>query len=211
MTQCKARSKRTGKQCQRPPMRGRDVCYHHGGKTPKGAALPQTKHGRYSKDLPTRMLADYEAERTDPELLNLSEAIAVVRARQRELFRQITKGEAGSLWADLSQSWKEMEAAQRAKDGQAVVSLMTEIGTLIKRGATDASKWREITALMEQERKLIETEQKRRVSMQTMLTAEKGQLLVKALLASVNAHVSDKSVLTAIGADIMELVGDGAG
>lgn len=183
----------------------------HNGKAAKGVAHPLTKTGRYSKDLPTRMLADYEAERTDPELLNLSEAIAVVRARQRELFRQVEKGSAGSLFTDLSAAWKEMETAQRAKDGQAVVSLMTEIGTLIKRGAADSAKWREITALMEQERKLIETEQKRRISMQTMLTAEKGQLLVKALLASVNAHVSDKRALAAIGADIMALIGDGAG
>lgn len=185
-------------------------CYVHGGATPRGIANPNTKTGRYSKDLPTRMLADYEAERGDPELLNLSEAIAVVRARQRELFRQVDKGGAAALYAELLQTWKELEAAQRAKDGQAVASLMPEIGSLIKRGAVDASKWREITGLMEQERKLIETEQKRRVSMQTMLTAEKGQLLVKALLASVNAHVSDKRALAAIGADIMALVGDGA-
>lgn len=210
MAQCRAKSKRTKEQCRAPAM-ANGLCYHHGGKSKKGVELPQTKHGRYSKDLPTRMLADYEAERTDPELLNLSEAIAVVRSRQRELFRQITKGEAGSLWADLSQTWKEMEAAQKAKDGQAVAMLLNEVGQLIKRGAADSAKWREITALMEQERKLIETEQKRRVSMQTMLTAEKGQLLVKALLASVNAHVSDKRTLAAIGADIMALVGDGAG
>ena len=207
--QCTAKAKSTGKKCTRSAMPN-GKCYVHGGATPKGIANPNTKHGRYSKDLPTRMLADYEAERTDPEILNLSEAIAVVRARQRELFRQVDKRGAASLFNDLSQAWKEFEAAQRAKDGPAMAAIMAEVGQLIKRGAADSAKWREITALMEQERKLTETEQKRRVSMQTMLTAEKGQLLVKALLASVNAHVSDKRALAAIGADIMALVGDGA-
>lgn len=190
---------------------GNGRCRMHNGKAAKGIAHPSTKSGRYSKDLPTRMLADYEAERTDPELLNLSEAIAVVRARQRELFRQVDKHGGASLFADLSQAWKEMEAAQKAKDGPAVVSVMSEIGQLIKRGASDGAKWREITGLMEQERKLIETEQKRRVAMQTMITAEQGQLLVKALLASVNSHVDDKRILAAIGADIMALVGEGVG
>lgn len=208
--QCTAKAKSTGKKCTRSAM-SNGKCYVHGGATPKGIANPNTKTGRYSKDLPTRMLADYEAERTDPELLNLSEAIAVVRARQRELFRQVDKHGGAALFADLSQAWKELEAAQKAKDGPAVVSLMGEIGTLIKRGASDGAKWREIAGLMEQERKLIETEQKRRVAMQTMITAEQGQLLIKALLASVNSHVDDKRILAAIGTDIMALVGEGAG
>ncbi|MHB9052873.1 MAG: hypothetical protein ACYC5F_02630 [Thermoleophilia bacterium] len=42
MIQCKAKSKRTGKRCQARAVTGKDVCYHHGGKTP-------VKHGLYSK------------------------------------------------------------------------------------------------------------------------------------------------------------------
>lgn len=187
-------------------MKDRDVCYMHGGKTPRGAMLPQTKHGKFSKDLPTHLLADYEDERSDPELLNLSDSIAVIRARYRELFRQM---ETGSLWGDLEAAWGDMEAAQRAKNGKAVVALVSEIGQIIRRGAADSDKWREITGLMEQERKLIETEQKRRVAMQTMLTAEQGRLVIQALLDSVNRHVSDKRITAAIGADIVSLFGDG--
>ena len=36
--QCRAKSKRTQLRCRAPAMRGREVCYHHGGKAgaPKG-------------------------------------------------------------------------------------------------------------------------------------------------------------------------------
>ena len=44
----------------------------HGGTTPRGLALPQTRTGRFSKDLPTRLLANYQAAPADPEMLALS-------------------------------------------------------------------------------------------------------------------------------------------
>lgn len=201
---------RTGAPCQAHAMEnGR--CRMHGGGTPRGIANPNTKHGKFSKDLPTRMLADYEAELTDGELLNLSDAIALIRSRQKEIIRSLSTGGASAIWGELSETYGELMEAQRAKDKDQVSRSLKHIGELIRDGGADAKTWRELADLMEQERKLIDTEQKRRVAMQTMVTAEKGQLLVKALLASVNAHVSDKRILAAIGADIMGLVGDGVG
>ena len=50
MTQCKAKSKRTHVQCQANAMKGKNVCYHHGGMSPgakKNNAYAKT-HGAYS-------------------------------------------------------------------------------------------------------------------------------------------------------------------
>lgn len=41
--QCRARSKRTGQRCQRPPMLGQSVCYHHGGATPGALAAAKRR------------------------------------------------------------------------------------------------------------------------------------------------------------------------
>ena len=57
----------------------------HGGRQPRGLAHHATVHGRFSKDLPTRMLASYQAALADPEMLALSEEVAVVTAREADL------------------------------------------------------------------------------------------------------------------------------
>ncbi|WP_136808728.1 hypothetical protein [Desulfosediminicola flagellatus] len=48
--QCKAKSKRTRKRCQRLAMAGKKVCYHHGGASPGAPKGNQNafKHGRRS-------------------------------------------------------------------------------------------------------------------------------------------------------------------
>ena len=55
MKQCKAKSKRTGKQCQAYAMHNMDVCYHHGGKLGSKKAREarrqaSLRHGFYTKE-----------------------------------------------------------------------------------------------------------------------------------------------------------------
>jgi hypothetical protein len=46
---CEAKTKSTGKPCQRAPVKGRERCKLHGGATLQGADSPRYKHGMYSK------------------------------------------------------------------------------------------------------------------------------------------------------------------
>ncbi len=78
--QCAATSKRSGKQCRKPEMKGRTVCLAHGGRTPRGVASPHFKTGRYSRSLPGHLVADYERALHDPKLLSLRNEIAVNEA-----------------------------------------------------------------------------------------------------------------------------------
>src|SRR4051794_14907848 len=86
---CAAYSKRENKfgdhVCLGPVVEGRKRCRMHFGNVPRGMASPHTKTGRYSKDLPTRLLARYEEAMNDPDLLNLSSEIALLGARLSEL------------------------------------------------------------------------------------------------------------------------------
>lgn len=131
----------------------------HGGKTPQGIALPQTTHGRYSKHLPTRLLANYEAAKTDPNMLVLHDEIALVDARINELL-----------------AINEITQAQLA--------------------------WPEIQSLIEQRRKLVESERKRLVELHQVVSADQAMLMVRSLIASVREHVSDPAILRAISADL---------
>lgn len=161
---------RTGSPCKNAPVTGSKRCRMHGGKTPRGVALPQTKHGRYSKDMPTRLLARYEEAVTDPELLNLSAEIALTDAMTR----------------DVMESLESVKASEK-----------DEINKHFHR----------LTNLTEHRRKLVETEQKRRVAMQNMITAEQGGLMIATLLDSVRRNVSDPRAIEAIAADVARDLG----
>jgi hypothetical protein len=87
--QCEATSKRSGERCRKHAMRGRNVCLAHGGKTPRGAASPHFKTGRYSRSLPGRLVAAYEEALSDPRLLSLRDDIALTDAMLMETLSQL--------------------------------------------------------------------------------------------------------------------------
>lgn len=206
--QCTAKAKSTGQQCQRRAM-ANGKCYVHGGPTPRGRALPQTTHGRYSKDLPTRLAARYEEARTDPDLLNLNAEIHLTYAMLTEALRGMDQGEAGRLWRDLKTTWDALQEANRQRDGDAAKQALSEIGRLIARGVADAAARSEVLDIVERRRKLVESEAKRRTAMQQMITAERLMVLVSAVTDVVMRHVDDPRQRAAIAADIGALISRG--
>lgn len=148
--QCKAKSKRSGQQCQRHAMIGKTVCHMHGGKTRGGMASPVLKHGRYSKFLPTHLMERYQESLNDSDLLSLREEIALIDARLSELL------------------------------------------------AGGVPDWDVMVPLTEQRRKLVDTERRRLVDMQQMITTEQAMLLVSALTSILREEVTDTYVLARI-------------
>lgn len=187
-------------------MKGRSTCYRHGGATPRGAALPQTTHGRYSKDLPTRLAARYEEARTDPDLLNLNAEIQLTYALLGEALKGMDHGESGQLWRSLKDAWDTFQDANRAQDKEASRLALVAMGDLIKRGVADAAARSEVLNIIERRRKLVESEGKRRTAMQQMITAERLMVLVAAVVDVVMRHVDDSATRAAISADIGALL-----
>lgn len=77
---CGART-RAGGSCKRAPSRGRNRCDRHGGKSPRGAASPQYKHGIYAQALTPDELevwADVQVNSLEQEIK--FQAIVVRRA-----------------------------------------------------------------------------------------------------------------------------------
>lgn len=204
--QCAAKSKRTGEQCRQPAMTGRTTCYMHGGKTPRGAALPQTTHGRYSKDLPTRLAARYEEARNDPDLLNLNAEIQLTYALLTEALKGMDTGESGVLWRMLNEAWSEVQPEDLSQINESSRLALFAIGDLIKRGIADAAARSEVLGIIERRRKLVESEGKRRTAMQQMITAERLMVLVSAVVDVVMRHVDEPRVRAEISADIGALL-----
>jgi hypothetical protein len=203
---CDAMSKRSGKLCRRPASRGSTKCHIHGGKSLKGLASPTLRHGRYSRSLPTRLAARYEQAANDPDLLNMSEDIALLDTRLSERLARLDSGESGVLWKKAQTAYYTMRQAMRAGDTPAAGVAMDELGGLITRGHTDHLAWGEIQDLLDQRRRLVDSERKRRVEAEQNITVEKALLLVGAIGQVIKTHVTDRQLLAAISADLEDLM-----
>lgn len=202
---CNAKSKSTGEQCKKFAVPGSSKCHYHGGKSPRGIASPNTKHGRYSKHLPGRLLERYQESLADTELLALREEVSIVDARISDLLTRVESGESGKNWKDVQEAWKAYKVAEKANDADLKFMAHGEIEEAIAAGVTDYTAWTEVRQAIELRRKLVESERKRLVDAQQMITAEQAMLLITAVTDAVRRHVSDRDTLAEIQADVAKL------
>lgn len=187
-------------------MKGRMYCHKHGGKTPIGPAHPSYKHGRYSKSLPARLLPRLEAGLNDPRLLELREEIALIDSRLCELIDRADKGDAGAIWDALVKEERQFRDAQTAHDqGKSTVHLM-ELLRLVREGGQEIAAWREIHTVLEQRRRFTESERKRMVEQEQMLTLEQAAVLFKALSSAVRQNVTDRDIMGRIQTEFDRLL-----
>jgi hypothetical protein len=211
MKTCGARTKHDGTPCARSPVRGRTRCRLHGGKTLVGPASPHFRTGRYSAYLPERLRARYEQAEGDAELLNLRGEIALIDARLVDLLSRVDTGESGQLWADLRRAHQEFKVAKRGEDVARMHTALARMEHLIDSAVQDHVAWAEIGALIEQRRKLTESEAKRLVTLQQMLTAAEAMAIVHRLVDIVTRHVPDRQALSAIVVELQALAGQPQG
>jgi len=200
---CQAHSTRTGEQCKKHASKGRTVCFKHGGKTPRGLASPHTRHGRHSKDLPTRLAARYQEARSDAALLELRDEVSLIDARLSDVLGRVDTGESGRLWRQLRAAWAQLQECRN--DPAAFAGALNTVGALITTGEADWAAWADVRTLIQERRALVESERKRLVEMQHVLTAEQATLLMAALTAAIGKHITDHATLTAITAEFERL------
>ena len=221
---CGAKTRNGGTPCKSWGMsNGR--CRLHGGKTPKGIASANWKHGRYSKYMPTGLLDRYEEGRADPELLALDDEIALVRSRLSVLLEKLDFApDSGSTWVILRKDLELFESAQRLAsslpEGDERTEKMREVSRLfeqlkltIKRGAAEWAAWREIITLTDQVKRLTESEQKRRIAGEYILGLQDEMMLFDYTVKLINDIVSDPREKARISEGLHQLSRqmDGAG
>lgn len=196
---------RDGTPCENAPMpNGR--CRMHGGATPVALALPQTKSGRYSKYLPQRLLGRYFESLDDQQILHLREEVALLDARLVDLLARVEGGESGKAWGRLAEAWTELSTARVVGDRKRMQEAWAELGLVIEAGNTDYAAWQEIQSVIEQRRRLSESERKREIEQQQSVRLDQAMLVVSALITSVKSH-ADPTAFAAISNDFARILG----
>ena len=204
--------------CLTRPMKGGICCRKHGGKTPKGADSPHAKHLRYSQ-VPVRLLEGYEAALGDERLLELRDESALLQARVNDLLGRVDSGESGQLWAEVGKTWEKYNKALRHADADQEAAHRQYLDQLIRSGVDDYRAWDEVVKVVDQKRRISESERKRLHEMEVMIAANQIGTLILAVgemfRANVTKHVRNaderRSLLTDTQTDIGRLVSGGSG
>lgn len=210
MTQCAAKNRR-GDPCKQPAINGTSKCRYHGGASLVGVASPTFKHGRYSKHLPSRLAERYGEALSDPQLLELRDEIALVGTRQGELLERLDNGLTPAKWFSAQAAYRDLVIAINQRDQEEYQAAIDRLGSALDATENEGAIWDEVIALSEQRRKLAESEQKRLVAMQQMITTEQAMALLARVTESIRKHVSDPSILAAVASDLRAIVNAGVG
>lgn len=204
--QCTAKAKQSGVQCKNEAINGTTKCRMHGGASLRGIAHPNYQGKGVSKYIPTRLLERYNEAMADSELLSVRKEIALLDARLADLLGRVDTGEAGKLWQTARAAYRDLSVAFNTKNADRIYTAMDTLDNVLGKGASDYAAWSEVQTIIEQRRRLAESERKRLVEMEQIITSEQAMVLVGALLTSVREHVKDRRSLTAIQTEFIRLM-----
>jgi hypothetical protein len=211
--QCTATSKRTGERCAAWAMRGKEVCYHHGGKSPVGAGSPHFRDGARSKAgaiFTGDALEHYEVARTDDRYLELREDLAVLDTLLVEALKHARVGEGGALWKDLRRAWAHFRAVPASDVDGTRAAAHTEVNRLIKDGVERYKAQEHALGILERKRRTTETERRRILDQERTITQVQAMSFVAAMVALIREAVAgeetEREILGRFHAGVARLV-----
>jgi hypothetical protein len=207
--QCTARSSQQGRRCARRAMVGREVCYSHGGRTPRGIASPFYKGKGYSQELPKQLLKKYKDALEDHDLLSMRNEVALLHVRIAELVERLETGETGKLWDRLKTSHTKLHKAMLEGDTDGFMAEVTNLGTIITSGVDYEKAWRALGSAIEKKSDIATREWKRLNETNQVITSERAMLLIIGIMEAIRAVVTDRRQLIAIQEKVSLLMRSG--
>jgi hypothetical protein len=181
---CRAHN-RAGEQCKKAPVAPYEVCEMHGA----GGGRPITT-GKYSKFLPARLKERYEEFINSPGWLELKEEIGLVTARIADLVSGLDCGEAPLTrreWRELAFRIRESVLA-----GDDCIDDLEKLCHSLDQATVQDDIWEKTMLAIEQQRKLKETEVKRMVAANQVLTVQESYTMIQRLVSLVEESVQDE-------------------
>jgi hypothetical protein len=146
---------------------------------------------RYSKHLPGGLAALYETARADPDLLNLSDEIALYQGRILELLGTLVTSDAGAT-REGDHGRVDDAAPRMAAPGTTPASMTPweRLDRLIAESSQDTRVWADIDRAVARYQALIADERKRRIEMQALVSTDRAVSFAREVLLAVrHAHL----------------------
>ncbi len=183
-------------------------CRMHGGKVAGiGLSAPNFKHGRYSRFLPADMVKLFEQANANPELLEMSEHIALLEARIQAVLAASAAGDPVPTWAEFSEVFADLETVVLAGETDRVVDQLARMHRILDAGMRWDTTWQTVGGTMEQLRKVVDTEVKRKKELNQMVPIERIMVLMSAVAMAVKRNVTNPAEIDAVQREMAMLLG----
>ena len=188
-----------------------DACKYHGGASLKGAESPRFKHGEFSKYMPSDLRERYESFLGDPTRLSLEKEMALVRALLSERVEALEAVHSAEAWNRLKKTYDSMMFAARQQQVERHARLLNELGEIIEEGVGIDSTRKDAVKLIEQERKLVDSQRQLYIDMGEFITRGMALAMFSNFLEAVKENVysleGGPEALTAISTTIRGMAG----
>jgi hypothetical protein len=182
--------KKPGVFCQKPPCKGKRRCRLHGGKSLGGVASGKYKHGRYSRYLPTGLRKQYEESKHDPQLLSHEPDLRLMDLRLQSLLTSIDSQASLETFSQAQIQWELLEQAQDNNDPREMGRVMLRLRALMRSTQPSGPVWNEIRDVIEQRRKLLESESRRIHQSSNSMSGEQILALIEYIVDVLRTSVS---------------------
>lgn len=201
--------KRDGGRCSNGVRVGWTVCWKHGAGRPSkpgGLTNVQVSTGRHARHLPAHLLDKYDAYLTDPDTLVMAGELALIDTRVAELLERLEFDNADvvTAWVKVSRAYNLLDEDEIDEDTYVrALGLLHEAMTAKQ---ADSELWKQIVQLVESRRKVAESERRRIVDSQQVMTVQEANIFVAFLMDSVMRNVTDPEEKRAISEDLKRVM-----
>lgn len=200
--------KRGGGICQRSVgLYPNGRCHLHGGPSPKGQANGNYKHGKYSRYAPAHELGIlYERAKQDTDLRDLSDDLALTTALINDRLQAMDTIGGQDFFKELEKISKSLFDAYKTQDLDELYMQITKINDLINKGKDHITQLEMLLKLIEQRRKLSDSQSKRENEQQQFITVMQAMSLLNLFISAVFGHIHSSGTKQAIYQEFERIV-----
>lgn len=167
---------------------------------------------RHIGKLPRRLLDLND----DDDLYGLEAEVRLMDARVGDLLDKLPEDSVLDVLTSIETKLAAIEislaavsADEAGIDKPSAYSLLTDLRKFLDGVKDDRRTWRDIIDITEQRRKLVESERKRAVEAQQIITQRQATMMLQHILEIIHRHVHDRTAKASIAADIEKLARNG--
>ena len=189
-------------------------CKYHGGAVPMGVQNAKFKGRSISHHLPTRLaqIAGLVSREDKLEMLSFQSDVELLEIRKIDLLNRLDTPDSKQIWHKLNKTMRQYRKLEnsfksgKVIDGKKMLEKLDEIESIIISGSRDYMIWQELSLVMEQGRKLKESELKKRKEESTTISEDDARALVVSFLNIIKTRVLDQDIRSAVLNDMNSML-----